>query len=1381
MSSRNLDAIQPWAPPHLPQSRKDSKNHKAGWNTRSRDGLHSAVQPHGYLLIMCSKTFIINQVSANITDLGFTVEEVLLQKLKTIIGEAAYNTILETELSHASYKAMSGIPIEMGKGDCRSAFTGVFHTRDNVSFLELEPCEAVSKLKMGALVHNVSKQLPGTTTSDHACQLAVEAIQRDTGYDRVMVLKFHEAEHCEVVAEKINEGKGVEVYYRKQWPAQVTPKYTRELFLRNLFTHFPDVRAGEVPLIPENDVDTGRRPDMSMVGIRAVAPCHLTHLTNQGVQSSMCHAIIVDAKLWGLLYCHHLSPLYVPFERRVACQMATEVLAQQVKQLQINDEARERERTRSVRAAILQRLRESNDPVQAFAAGDSGLQSLMDCDGAAAVYNGQVVARGCTPKEDQIRELVEYAINRCCGRLAVTSLAQVYPKAEEVADSAVGCLLEAPSEDVAFMWFRKSVPQQLQWGGVPNVTNINHRPLDLPPSAAKAVAESTPPASWSGPAKEAAQGLARSAARHASRGSEAEADAGGEDGAPSPTAATPEAPRGLSLSQPYVPQELRQQYLVQHTRCSIGLLPDDILSEVFLFENAKRKWRLVNKKFARCVPIHIAVAKALNSKQEHRLYHLLANAHCRSLNVVDWGLDASRVGDRISTSKSLRSVSLHHTGTDAADIVELAFAAMAQDSIETWSFGGLAIGDEGLVALGDLVTHSKRIKSVEFENCTFGDQGMEEFTRALGHSTSLRALAFRACTLSPAETDHITKGLSNAPTLQSLNMAFTPLSDAALEGLSECLEGSSTLKYVNLDFTNIGMRLPLLKRGITASPALSGLSLKGNSLGDGGAECLAEALPGSSVERLNLSDNQITHFGAMALGEALPGASRLQELLLNTNTLAAPGTKALAEGVARAKKLRVLGLSGVGVDAEGGEALARAVEVAPSLESVDLSHNVLQLGTARVLAEAFRKCKTVKHLNFESCHLEPQAMAAVARLATQLLSLNVGCCEAEPEGIEALGQALAESASLQSLTLTHVPISDEGAKTLASGLARSQSLRQFDLQGCGIGAEGVTALAHALAQARQLERLNLRQNHVGEEGAQALAHGIRFARAFQSLDLEYSAVTPQGTEALVQAMQASCTFNDLQLAGSELCVGAGVQTTVTVKAGIHTKNVEVIKNHPFACTRCKHKLYEYNPDLHRVIVYSVDRACIIQEVMTPEEWIRFADLPLDPPVPTPSAVQGQPLTMFMEHRLAGFYHTLCSLVWDGDLCHTQFQWYCDDPDNRREMISFVYRFGNSLLFTNVTVAESPHQVPVSFMAGDVASVLHRCPFCGWSFCNGGDWMEPEEFYMWILTEWPALMRDTDYYPVVCEECLEEWVHKHDNPDLTAALEGLRPPALESAV
>lgn len=46
-----------------------------------------------------------------------------------------------------------------------------------------------------------------------------------------------------------------------------------------------------------------------------------------------------------------------------------------------------------------------------------------------------------------------------------------------------------------------------------------------------------------------------------------------------------------------------------------------------------------------------------------------------------------------------------------------------------------------------------------------------------------------------------------------------------------------------------------------------------------------------------------------------------------------------------------------------------------------------------------------------------------------------------------------------------------------------------------------------------------------------------------------------------------------------------------------------------------------------------------------KEWLthKFAEVPL-PEFANPALVEGQPLNSFMEHRLVGFYNTLCSLA-----------------------------------------------------------------------------------------------------------------------------------------
>ena len=54
--------------------------------------------------------------------------------------------------------------------------------------------------------------------------------------------------------------------------------------------------------------------------LRSVSPIHLDYLRNMGVCASMSISIIVDGRLWGLIACHHQTPLVVPPEVRTSLE-----------------------------------------------------------------------------------------------------------------------------------------------------------------------------------------------------------------------------------------------------------------------------------------------------------------------------------------------------------------------------------------------------------------------------------------------------------------------------------------------------------------------------------------------------------------------------------------------------------------------------------------------------------------------------------------------------------------------------------------------------------------------------------------------------------------------------------------------------------------------------------------------------------------------------------------------------------------------------------------------------------------------------------------------------------------------------------------------------
>ena len=60
----------------------------------------------------------------------------------------------------------------------------------------------------------------------------------------------------------------------------------------------------------------GRPLDLTFATLRSVSPIHLQYLKNMGVRASASVSIVIDDALWGLIACHHQTPLVVPPEVR---------------------------------------------------------------------------------------------------------------------------------------------------------------------------------------------------------------------------------------------------------------------------------------------------------------------------------------------------------------------------------------------------------------------------------------------------------------------------------------------------------------------------------------------------------------------------------------------------------------------------------------------------------------------------------------------------------------------------------------------------------------------------------------------------------------------------------------------------------------------------------------------------------------------------------------------------------------------------------------------------------------------------------------------------------------------------------------------------------
>ena len=330
-------------------------------------------------------------------------------------------------------------------------------------------------------LRTLGQQLVGVNSTAEGCQLLTDAVQQSTGYDRVMVYMFHPDSHGEVVAETIKPG--CEAGGRKglHFPEHDIQRQERACYIRNLFSHSPQLRHEEVPLVPTECPIYQDRPDMTLVSLRAQSPSFTQYNLNMGVLGTLNYSILVNGRLWGLVACHNCTPCpkFISFDLRVAVVMTVESFslfvgaseAQKVKEASITSEP--------ARQRILKVLEEGRGLRAALTSPQSNIIDVLDCRGAAVVFGGKVHRFGTAPTAKQIQSLVEYVGAECKGWLCTADLSQVWEEALGFAQPRIGCLAHcntviSVADQVCMLWFRMPTDVDMELGEDPASTHTGN-------------------------------------------------------------------------------------------------------------------------------------------------------------------------------------------------------------------------------------------------------------------------------------------------------------------------------------------------------------------------------------------------------------------------------------------------------------------------------------------------------------------------------------------------------------------------------------------------------------------------------------------------------------------------------------------------------------------------------------------------------------------------------------------------------------------------------------------------------------------------------------------------------------------------------------------
>ena len=434
------------------------------------------VQAHGALLVLRLSDLRVIQASDNSDDvLGQPVRRLLGELASSVIGDEGQSQLqylLEKGATDGNPQYLLTLPLMEGK---RSSLDVTAHTIDGVAILEFESTSQAGSEAPDyfALVKKTVARLQTAVSLKQFCDSVADEIRQLTGMDRVMVYKFHNDGHGEVLAE--SKLPDLSPWLGLHYPAEDIPKPARDIFTKTWIRPVPDVADALAELVPLVNPDTGKALNMTYCALRGVSIMYTEYLRNMEVAAALTMAIRRSGKLWGLIACHHYAgPKYVPYQVRTACEFLAQVVSLQ------HAAAEDKEH-----ATYRQKIDRVHQELTTSAGGESALYSLqhntsalldgIHAGGVALHLNGQWSCAGNTPTERQLNDLCAWLIDTQLSAgphtfYATDRLAKAYPEAAVFSRTASG-LLAVPlslSERSLVLWFRPETLQTVKWGGNPN-------------------------------------------------------------------------------------------------------------------------------------------------------------------------------------------------------------------------------------------------------------------------------------------------------------------------------------------------------------------------------------------------------------------------------------------------------------------------------------------------------------------------------------------------------------------------------------------------------------------------------------------------------------------------------------------------------------------------------------------------------------------------------------------------------------------------------------------------------------------------------------------------------------------------------------------------
>ena len=358
-----------------------------------REPIHvpGLIQPHGHLLAfdLRGQLRAWSAASAAVTGLAdpralqldqWAIPAELQMLIRSVLAEAISSTDGSSSGAQSLQVVVAG-----------QQWDAVVHAHLRRLIVEFEPAigESDDRLRYALEAHRVIDRIKRQRQLEPLLQTVVEQVQAMTGFDRVMAYRFRHDDSGQVVAEA--RVPSLAPFLGMRYPASDIPAQARRLYVLNTLRLIADVAYTPVSLWTQADEPL---LDMSHCTLRSVSPIHVEYLRNMGVHASMSVSIVVDGRLWGLLACHHQSPLRIPYPVRMACDVMAQVLAATVQGMEAARRAQAVQQAAQLRERVAQSLGRHEDWPSALQNDLPALRQVLGADALVLRHGDQVTTDG---------------------------------------------------------------------------------------------------------------------------------------------------------------------------------------------------------------------------------------------------------------------------------------------------------------------------------------------------------------------------------------------------------------------------------------------------------------------------------------------------------------------------------------------------------------------------------------------------------------------------------------------------------------------------------------------------------------------------------------------------------------------------------------------------------------------------------------------------------------------------------------------------------------------------------------------------------------------------------------------------------------------------